>query len=115
MNPGREPDDYRWTDHFHDVMDDPLRYLTEEMVAETIRRGEDYPEEGGPGKLRRKAVFDGIRAVLVLPVDDPVVVTGWTEIADCAEALLAGYTDEDLQRIAAFEDERHKQGAPWEL
>lgn len=84
-----------------------MRYLTEEMVAETIQEGRDCDfAVAGPGKLRRKRTYDGIDAVLVLPEREPYVVTGWTEVNCYATALASDrWSLDQLQTIQAFEDQ----------
>lgn len=113
--PPREPGRFRETDHFGDIFDDPLRYLTRDMVGEVIADGRDYPKEGGPGKMRRKKEYDGVDAVLVIAKDAPVLITGWTEVRDWAKALASDrWSFEDLERIRAFMDEEHKKSPGWQ-
>lgn len=107
----REPADYHETDHFAEAYDDPLRFLTPEMVDQTIIRGRDYPDQGGPGKIRRKFEYDGVDAVIVIASDSPDLVTGWTEIRNYARALASDrWSYEDLEAIRAFMDREHKRG-----
>lgn len=105
----REPADYRETEHFPECFDDPLRFITPEMVEQTIIRGRDYPDQGGPGKIRRKFEYDGVDAVLVIADDEPVLITGWTEIRSHVRALASDrWSQDDLARIRAFMDRKHK-------
>lgn len=112
-HPSRSPGVYTRTNHFvEDCLDDPLRFLTDSMVEETIMYGRDYPGEGGPGKIRRKMEYEGVDAVLVIALDSPVIVSGWTEVRDWSKALASDrWSFEDLEKIRAFVDEEHKK--PW--
>lgn len=106
----REPSDFRRTKHFDDdVMPDRMRFLTDEMIEQIIMRGHDYREEGGPDKFRRKKNFEGVLGVLVIARDQPVLVTGWTEIESFSEAMASErWTTEQLRKIRAFQNEEHK-------
>lgn len=112
-SPPRDPDEYGWTDHFRDdAMQCNLRFLTEEMVEETIAEGRDCDRvEAGAGYLRRRKTYDGVDAVLVLPEDKPVVITGWTEINSYIEAMASDrWTQEQLEKIRAGANLEHKPG-----
>ena len=91
-----------------------MRFLTEEMVNETIRHGRDCDRaKAGPGKLRRKRTFEGVDAVLVLPESEPYIVTGWTEIRSFQDALASSrWTYEQLQTIQSFQNYDHKATTP---
>lgn len=108
--PSRHPEFYHETEHFReDILTDGMRFITREMANETIREGRDYPEEGGPGKIRRKKDYDGVYAVVVLPDDDNVIVTGWTEVNSWVRAMASDrWSAGQLRTIGAFEDEEHK-------
>lgn len=110
-NPPRDPDQYEETDHFDDAFACEMRYLEREMVDEIILRGVDYMNQGGPGKMRRKFDYDGVYGVLVIALDHPVLVTGWTEINDLTTAMASDrWSQEQLQTVDAFEQKLHKQG-----
>lgn len=112
-SPPRDPEKYIWTNHFRDeAMSSDLRFLTETMVNETIAEGRDRNRiEAGAGYLRRKKTYDGVDAVLVLPEQEPVVVTGWTEIKSITEALASDrWSQDQIQRIRAYENLEHKPG-----
>lgn len=107
----RDPSVYDWTDHFRDdIFDDPMRYLSKDMVDTIIRDGNDYPKQGGPGNIRRRYEFSGVYGVLVLDLEKNVIVTGWTEVASTADALASGeWTLDQLKVIRAFERREHKR------
>jgi hypothetical protein len=106
--PPREPCRYSETDHFADCFDDPMRFITRGMVGEVIEGGRDYPDEGGPNKVRRKREYGGVDAVLVIARDDPVLITGWTEVRDWVDAAASErWSLEQLRTIRAFEDKDH--------
>ena len=109
--PSRDPAVYRETDHFADCFEDSMRYIESSMVDEIIVCGRDYPKQGGPGKMRRKLEYGGVDAVLVIAKDDPVLITGWTEVRDWVDALSSDHWSLDqLRTIRAFEDKEHKRG-----
>jgi hypothetical protein len=101
---------FELTDHVvDDVLPDPMRFVTRDMVDETIKDGTDFDSEGGVGKTRRKLDYDGVYAVVVLSREYPVVVTAWTEINSWADALSSDrWSQDDLETIRAFEDREHK-------
>jgi len=121
--PPRDPDRYEWSAHLRDdVLDSRMRFLTEDMVQETISDGRDHWDEGRPAEkfpdrarndastidVRRKRDFDGVDAVLVIPRDEPILVTGWTEIGDYPRAFASDrWLQGEIARIQAFEDKRH--------
>lgn len=112
-SPPRDPGVYAWTDHFReDAIQSDLRFLTKEMVAETIAEGRDCDRiEAGAGYLRRKKTYEGVDAVLVLPEDKPVVITGWTEINSVVEALASDrWSHDDLAKIRSAENLEQKPG-----
>jgi len=112
-SPPRDPDLYKWSKHFkEEAMPSPYRFLTQEMVDETIIEGRDCDRiEAGPGNLRRRLNFDGVDAVLVLPEDKPIVITGWTEVDNVVEALSSGrWTQDQLAKMQAAENLEHKPG-----
>lgn len=108
--PPRDPLDYDETEHFGDAFDDDMRFVTEDMVDETIADGRDYPKEGGRGKLRRKLEYDGVDAVVVIAKDAPVLITAWTEVGSWARAIASDrWSHGDLETIRAFVDREHKR------
>jgi hypothetical protein len=108
--PSRDPLDYEETDHFSDAFEDDMRYVTRDMVDTTIVQGVDFPNQGGPGKIRRKHSYDGVYCVLVIALDGPVLVTAWTEMDSWTTAMASGrWSQEQLARIRAFEDREHKR------
>lgn len=108
--PPREPSEYVRSEHFDlDAMNHSLRFMTEDMVEQTIMRGRDFWNQGGPGKIRRKQDFDGVYGVLVLALDTPEIVTGWTEVNSWVRAMQSDqWTQSELQKIRVFEDKEHK-------
>lgn len=86
--PPREPSRYAQTDHFRRRLRQTGRYLSLPLVAHTIREGQlRYNSADG---WRFAAVIDGVRLVTVVSdtgTDSPVLVTGWTEVADRETAL----------------------------
>jgi len=87
-----------------------MRFLTPELIDETLADGKDCERvEAGRGKLRRRKTFDGVDVVLVLPEDQPLIVTGWTEVSDIATALASErWSQTILEKIQAFERFEHK-------
>jgi len=108
--PSREPSEYFQTFHFEDGFEDEMRFLEPDMIDQIIIRGHDFMHEGGPEKMRRKLDFDGVYGVLVIALDDPVLITGWTEINSMVEAMQSDrWTAAELQKIDAFEKKLHKE------
>lgn len=81
--PIRDPEAYALTDHVLERIGQPGRYITFEAVHEAIEIGQlRWNTSDG---WRFAIVEDGIRYVIVVgdtETPSPVVVTGWTEIAD---------------------------------
>lgn len=110
-SPPRDPELYDWSEHFEsDTFQDTVRFLTDNMIRETLQDGRDCDRvEAGRGKLRRKKTYDGVDAVLVLPEDSAYIITGWTEINDLTTAAMSESWDmNQLQKIQAFQD-RHEE------
>ena len=87
--PTRDPTAYAQTDHFRQRLRQQGRYVTLQAASEAIRRGQlRWNTSDG---WRFALVEDGVRYVIVVgdtETPSPVLVTGWTEIADW-EAVLA--------------------------
>ncbi|WP_313695613.1 hypothetical protein [Halorarum halobium] len=81
--PSRDPTTYAQTDHFRQRLCQQGRYVTLPTVGEAIRRGQlRWNTSDG---WRFALVEDGVRYVIVVgdtETPSPVLVTGWTEIAD---------------------------------
>ncbi|OYR54386.1 hypothetical protein DJ70_14135 [Halorubrum halodurans] len=92
--PLRDPGLYALTNHFRERLEQPGRYVSTRTVTEAIRRGQlRWNRTDG---WRFALVDGGIRFVVVVSdteTDSPVVVTGWTEVADREAALEAGRFD----------------------
>ena len=100
--PIRDPGLYALTDHFRDRLEQPGRYVSTRTVSDAIRRGQlRWNRTDG---WRFALVEGGIRFVVVVgdtETNSPVVVTGWTEIADREAALDARRWDPvDVDTIA---------------
>ncbi|WP_149784972.1 hypothetical protein [Halorubrum aquaticum] len=100
--PLRDPGSYALTNHFRERLEQPGRYVSTRTVTEAIRRGQlRWNRTDG---WRFALVDGGIRFVVVVSdteTDSPVVVTGWTEVADREAALEAGRFDPvDVDTIA---------------
>ena len=100
--PLRDPSLYALTDHFRKRLRQPGRYVSTRTVTDAIRRGQlRWNRTDG---WRFALVEGGIRFVVVVSdteTDSPVVVTGWTEVADREAALEAGRFDPvDVDTIA---------------
>lgn len=111
-SPPRDPSVYNWSEHFtEDSLPDHMRFLTDQMVRETIADGRDCDRvEAGAGKLRRKKTYGGVDAVLVLPEYEAYIVTGWTEIRCYTDALASNrWSAAQLQTIQTFQDYEHKK------
>lgn len=100
--PLRDPSLYALTDHFRKRLHQPGRYVSTRTVTDAIRSGQlRWNRTDG---WRFALVEGGIRFVVVVSDTEtasPVVVTGWTEVADREAALEAGRFDPvDVDTIA---------------
>ncbi|GAB3696721.1 hypothetical protein [Halorubrum pallidum] len=100
--PLRDPGLYALTDHFRERLEQPGRYVSTRTVSDAIRRGQlRWNRTDG---WRFALVDGGIRFVVVVgdtETNSPVVVTGWTEVADREAALAAPRWDAvDVDTIA---------------
>ena len=100
--PIRDPGLYALTDHFRDRLEQPGRYVSTRTVSDAIRRGQlRWNRTDG---WRFALVEGGIRFGVVVgdtETNSPVVVTGWTEVADREAALDARRWDPvDVDTIA---------------
>ena len=100
--PIRDPGLYALTDHFRDRLEQPGRYVSTRTVSDAIRHGQlRWNRTDG---WRFALIEGGIRFVVVVSdteTNSPVVVTGWTEIADRNAALDARRWDPiDIDTIA---------------
>ena len=100
--PIRDPGLYALTDHFRERLEQPGRYVSTRTVSDAIRRGQlRWNRTDG---WRFALVDGGIRFVVVVSdteTNSPVVVTGWTEVADREAALDARRWDAvDVDTIA---------------
>ena len=100
--PIRDPGLYALTDHFRERLEQPGRYVSTKTVSDAIRRGQlRWNRTDG---WRFALVEGGIRFVVVVSdteTNSPVVVTGWTEVADRGAALDARRWDPvDVDTIA---------------
>ncbi|MDZ5812184.1 hypothetical protein U4E84_12615, partial [Halorubrum sp. AD140] len=100
--PIRDPGLYALTDHFRERLEQPGRYVSTRTVSDAIRRGQlRWNRTDG---WRFALVEGGIRFVVVVSdteTNSPVVVTGWTEVADREAALEASRWDGvDVDTIA---------------
>lgn len=81
--PPRDPSAYAQTDHFGRRLRQTGRYVSLPLAAHVIREGQlRFNSADG---WRFAAVVDGVRVVTVVSdadTDSPVLVTGWTEVAD---------------------------------
>ncbi|MFO8114209.1 MAG: hypothetical protein R6U01_02420 [Halorubrum sp.] len=86
--PIRDPGRYALTDHFRERLEQPGRYVSTRTVSDAIRLGQlRWNRTDG---WRFALVEGGIRFVVVVgdtETNSPVVVTGWTEVADREAAL----------------------------
>ena len=85
----RDPSEYYHTNHFtDDILPDSDRYITIELVEETIREGRDCIRSENDVQIRRKKTFDGVDVVVVLGERDGyAIVTAWTELVSAKTAL----------------------------
>ncbi len=100
--PVRDPGLYALTDHFRERLEQPGRYVSTRTVSDAIRHGQlRWNRTDG---WRFALVEDGIRFVVVVgdtETNSPVVVTGWTEVADRDDAIEAARFDPvDIDTIA---------------
>jgi len=100
--PVRDPSRYALTDHFHERLEQPGRYVSTRTVSDAIREGQlRWNSTDG---WRFALVEGGVRFVVVVSdteTNSPVVVTGWTEVADREAALDASRWDGvDVDTIA---------------
>ena len=99
--PPRTPSLYAHTDHFRQRLHQQGRYVSVPIVTEAIKTGQlRWNSTDG---WRFALVKDGIRYVVVVSDTEtrsPVIVTGWTEVADWATAgEAARWDDTDLHTI----------------
>jgi hypothetical protein len=92
---------YAHTDHFRQRLHQQGRYVSVPIVTEAIQRGQlRWNSTDG---WRFALVKDGIRYVAVVSDTEtrsPVIVTGWTEVADWDTASEAArWDDTDLHTI----------------
>ena len=100
--PIRDPGLYALTDHFRERLEQPGRYVSTRTVSDAIRSGQlRWNRTDG---WRFAMIEGGIRFVVVVSdteTNSPVVVTGWTEVADRDAALDARRWDPvDVDTIA---------------
>ncbi|TKX54506.1 hypothetical protein EXE42_08440 [Halorubrum sp. SP3] len=100
--PVRDPSLYALTDHFRERLEQPGRYVSTRTVSDAIRSGQlRWNNTDG---WRFALVEGGVRFVVVVSdteTNSPVVVTGWTEVADREAALEAPRWDGvDVDTIA---------------
>ena len=100
--PVRDPSLYALTDHFRERLEQPGRYVSTRTVSDAIREGQlRWNSTDG---WRFALVEGGVRFVVVVSdteTNSPVVVTGWTEVADREAALEATRWDGvDVDTIA---------------
>ncbi|WP_192813814.1 MULTISPECIES: hypothetical protein [Halorubrum] len=100
--PVRDPSLYALTDHFRERLEQPGRYVSTRTVSDAIREGQlRWNSTDG---WRFALVEGGVRFVVVVgdtETNSPVVVTGWTEVADREAALEAPRWDGvDVDTIA---------------
>ncbi|QAU14306.1 hypothetical protein EKH57_02295 [Halorubrum sp. BOL3-1] len=98
----RDPGLYALTDHFRKRLEQPGRYVSTRTVSDAIRSGQlRWNSTDG---WRFAVVEGGVRFVVVVSdteTNSPVVVTGWTEVADREAALDASRWDGvDVDTIA---------------
>ncbi|WP_246057957.1 hypothetical protein [Halonotius terrestris] len=99
--PPRTPSLYAQTDHFRQRLHQQGRYVSVPIVTEAIKAGQlRWNTTDG---WRFALVKDGIRYVVVVSDTEtrsPVVVTGWTEVADWAAASDSDrWDDTDIHTI----------------
>lgn len=86
--PLRDPRSYAQTDHFRERLHQQGRYVSLPVVSEAIAHGQlRWNTTDG---WRFALVRDGVRFIVVVSdteTSSPVVVTGWTEVADWSEAV----------------------------
>ncbi|UIO98720.1 hypothetical protein Hbl1158_09180 [Halobaculum sp. CBA1158] len=112
--PDRDPSRYAQTDHFRRRLRQQGRYITLPTAGDAIRNGQlRWNSTDG---WRFAVVRDGVRFVVVVGDTDtpsPVLVTGWTEIADWDEALASDRWSEcDVHTIrlrAALSEHKGRQ------
>lgn len=99
--PPRDPALYAQTDHFRDRLTQQGRYVSLPVAGEAIRDGQlRWNTTDG---WRFALVRGGVRYVVVVGDTDtpsPVLVTGWTEIADWEEAMASDrWSETDVNTI----------------
>lgn len=104
--PERDPAAYAQTDHFRRRLRQRGRYVTLPLAGDAIRNGQlRWNTSDG---WRFAVVRDGVRFVVVVgdtETPSPVLVTGWTEVADWDAAREADrWSDCDLHTIRLRSD-----------
>lgn len=110
--PERDPSLYAQTDHFRERLRQQGRYITLPVAGEAIRCGQlRWNSTDG---WRFALVRDGVRFVVVVgdtETPSPVLVTGWTEIADWEAAVASErWSEADVNTIRLRADlSEHKR------
>ncbi|WP_234972407.1 hypothetical protein [Halobaculum gomorrense] len=110
--PERDPGQYAQTDHFRHRLRQQGRYITLPVVGDAIRNGQlRWNTTDG---WRFAIVRDGVRFVIVVgdtETPSPVLVTGWTEVADWEAAMASDrWSEVDVHTIRLRADlSKHKQ------
>jgi hypothetical protein len=106
-----DPEKYNHTNHYRDVLSYNGRFLTEQMVEETIRHGTDSIRSVDDARIRRRKTYDGVEVAVVLGPSKhgpPVIVTAWTEIASMVDAIQSDrWTQEQLEAIQESDIEKN--------
>lgn len=106
-----DPDEYDHTSHYRDVLSYEDRFLTEQMVEETIRHGEDSIRSVDDARIRRRKTYDGVEVAVVLGPSKhgpPVIVTAWTEIGSIVDALQSDrWTQGQIEAIQESDIEKN--------
>jgi len=106
----RDPDAYSETAHVQDSLEDPMRFVTRDLMRRAIREGRECPDEGEPGSYRRRLDVSGVDVVVVLSGHGNDIITTWTEVSDWARALASDrWSQDDLSTIRSFMDREHKR------
>nr|WP_235063456.1 hypothetical protein [Candidatus Halobonum tyrrellensis] len=110
--PPRDPARYAQTDHFRERLRQQGRYVSLAAAGDAIREGQlRWNTTDG---WRFALVRDGVRYVVVVgdtETPSPVLVTGWTEIADWEAAVESDrWSDADVNTIQLRADlSTHKE------
>lgn len=103
----RSWDAYAKTDHFEDVLADDKRNLSRSQVEMTLARGRQLPNDGN-ADVAFQYYDNGVYCYVLAGWDhdhsDRVLITAWNSIRNPIEAVMDGWTTEQIKDVYSFND-----------